>query len=355
MASEMIKEKQEIYDKIQAELKDWHKILKKYQVPSMKKAMFHTAITFLMYVSIWILQFWLVANSFPIYWVVLIAVFNGLALGRIFIIQHDCGHKAFTPKKWVNNTLGTICSFFTVIPYKYWAKSHDFHHAHNGQLETSGIGDVECLTAEQYDELPLGKKIRYRIYRNPLYLFVIGGFGYVMVFNRFAFLKDNEYFQKVKDTVKWDNILFVIAYLALGYFLGWKNFLLVQIINLFFFGTYALWFFYIQHQYKDIYKESKENWDYLLSGIRGSTFYKVPRFFQFMTGNIVYHHIHHLSPSIPFYNLRKCSIENPIFQKYCIELSFTDSLKTVFANLWDPENLKMISFKDNRRRKQAVS
>jgi len=342
---------QDIYENIKQDLRDWHKILRAYQVPDTKKALFQTIITFLMYGSVWALQFWIMYNNYSPLWVVLIGIFNGVALGRIFIIQHDCGHKSFTAKKWLNDTIGTFCSFFTIIPYKYWAKSHDFHHAHNGQLETSDIGDFECLTTEQYAALDWKKKIRYRIYRSPLYILTLGGISYVTIFNRFRFLK-SEYFEKVKNNVTINNILFIATYLLLGYFLGWKNFLVVQFVNLFFFGTMALWFFYVQHQYENTYKETKENWDYLLSAIRGSSFYKLPRFMHFMTGNIGYHHIHHLSPSIPFYNLRKCSVENPIFQKYCVPMTIKDSIKTIFANMWDSENKKMISFGDFNRKKK---
>jgi omega-6 fatty acid desaturase (delta-12 desaturase) len=343
---------QAIYDQIKIELKDWHKIIKEYQIPSTKKALFHTILTWAMYLSVWALQFWLMYNGYSVWWVVLIGIWNGLALGRIFIIQHDCGHKSFTAKQWLNDTIGTICSFMTIIPYKYWAKSHDFHHAHNGQLETSDIGDFECLTTEQYAALNWKKKIRYRVYRNPLYILTLGGPMYVTIFNRFRFLK-SEYFAKVKNNVTINNILFLATYLLLGWLLGWKNFFVVQFINICFFGILALWFFYVQHQYSEVYKEGQENWNYLLSAIRGSTFYKLPRFMHFMTGNIGYHHIHHLSPTIPFYNLRKCSIENPIFQKYCVPLTIAGSVKTFFANLWDDETKKMISFKEFKRRKQA--
>jgi omega-6 fatty acid desaturase (delta-12 desaturase) len=343
---------QAIYDQIKEELKDWHKIIKAYQVPSTKKALFHTMITFLMYGSVWALQFWLLFKGYSIWWVVLIGLFNGLALGRIFIIQHDCGHKSFTAKQWLNDTIGTICSFLTIIPYKYWAKSHDFHHAHNGQLETSDIGDFECLTTEQYAALNWKKKLRYRVYRSPMYILTLGGPMYVTIFNRFRFLK-SEYFEKVKNNVTVNNILFFVIYIILGWLMGWKNFFAVQFINIAFFGILALWFFYVQHQYAEVYKEGKENWNYLLSAIRGSTFYKLPSFLHFMTGNIGYHHIHHLSPSIPFYNLRKCSIENPVFQKYCVPITLTESFKTIFANLWDDDAKRMISFSDFKKKQSS--
>jgi omega-6 fatty acid desaturase (delta-12 desaturase) len=352
MQTASLESKEQIYEAVKEELRDWHKILRQYQVPDTKKAMFHTGLTFAMYLSVWIFQYWLLENNYSVWWVVLIAIWNGITLGRVFIIQHDCGHKSFTAKQWLNDTIGTICSFATIIPYKYWAKSHDFHHAHNGQLETSDIGDFECLNTEQYANLNWKKKIRYRIYRSPLYFATIGGPAYVAVFNRFRFLK-SEYFEKVKNNVTANNVLFFLAYLLLGWALGWKNFLIVQFANICFFGVMALWFFYVQHQYKDIYKEGKDNWNYLLSAIRGSTFYKLPRWMHFMTGNIGYHHIHHLSPSIPFYNLRKCSIENPIFQKYCVPITFWQSFKTIYANLWDEKNKRMVSFKEFKKNYQA--
>ena len=353
MNAAIVSSNQELYENIKQDLKDWHKIIREYQMPSTKKALFHTIVTFLMYGGIWALQFWLLYKGYSAWWVILIGIFNGLALGRIFIIQHDCGHKSFTAKKWLNDIIGTICSFFTIIPYQYWAKSHDFHHAHNGQLETCDVGDFECLTTEQYAALNWKKKIRYRIYRSPFYILTLGGISYVAIFNRFKFLS-GEYFEKVKNNVTLNNVLFAVAYIALGWVMGWKNFFLVQFINLFFFGMLALWFFYVQHQYKEVYKEGRENWNYLLSAIRGSTYYKLPRFLHFMTGNIGYHHIHHLAPTIPFYNLRKCSLENPIFQKYCIPLTLAQSFKTIFANMWDEETQSMISFGEYKKKKQAI-
>ena len=88
----------------------------------------------------------------------------------------------------MNEIVGTVCSVCTLIPYRYWAKNHSYHHAHNGQLEVSDIGDIEVFTTDQYANATWKTKIYYRIYRNPLYLFTIGGFIYVVIYNRFAFI-----------------------------------------------------------------------------------------------------------------------------------------------------------------------
>jgi len=333
------------------DLANWNAIIRKYQIPSTKQAVIQITNSFSFYVALLVLQFYLFDKSV---WLSLaLAILNGFILGRIFIIQHDCGHSSFTRSRKANDIIGTICSICTLIPYKYWAKNHSFHHAHNGQLEFSDIGDIECLSTEDYAKLSLGKRIWYRIYRNPLYLFTIGGFIYVVVYNRFAFLK-TEYFQKVKNTVLISNLLFIALYALFAYLLGPTRFLVVQFVNLLFFGTYALWFFYIQHQYEDIYKSGKENWNYVIAAMKGSTYYKLPRVLHWLTGNIGYHHIHHLSPAIPNYNLPKCHNENPIFEKHTNTITFWQSLKTVQANLWDAQKQKMISFSEYKRNKKAM-
>ncbi len=332
------------------DLKDWNTRLRKYQVPNTKKALIQIANSFSFYLALLALQFYLWDKS--VFLSIAIALLNGFILGRIFIIQHDCGHRSFTRYQTLNDVIGTVCSVLTFIPYKYWAKSHNFHHAHNGQLEYSDIGDIECLTTEQYAALPLARRIWYRIYRNPFYLFTIGGFIYVVIYNRFAFLKTKE-FKQVRKTVTISNVAFIAVYALCAWLLGPARFLIVQFVNLLLFGTYALWFFYIQHQYEHIYKSSKDNWNYVVAAVKGSTYYKLPYIFHWLTGNIGYHHIHHLSPAIPNYNLRACNKENPVFERHTNIITFIDSLKTMRANLWDAQRQKMISFSEYRRIKTA--
>lgn len=337
-------------EQVLEDFRNWSTMLKKYQMPSWKMATIQIANSFTFYVGLLILQFWLYDKS--VVGSIAIAIVNGFILGRIFIIQHDCGHRSFTRNQTFNDIVGTVCSFLTLIPYKYWAENHGYHHAHNGQLEVSDIGDVHCMTVEEYAALGWKKKIYYRIYRNPLYLFTIGGFIYVVLYNRFALLRSGQ-FAKVKKTVLVSNVLFITGYAALAYILGPTKFLVIAFVNLFFFGTYALWFFYIQHQYEHIYKSGKENWNYVLSAVKGSTYYKLPWVGHWLTGNIGYHHIHHLCPTIPNYNLPKAHRENPVFEKHANTINFWQSLKTIHANLWDAQRERMISFAEYRRLKKA--
>jgi omega-6 fatty acid desaturase (delta-12 desaturase) len=336
-------------DQILEDLKNWNAIIKKYQVPSTKQAVLQIANSFSFYIALLALQFYLYNISF--FLSALVALLNGFILSRIFIIQHDCGHSSFTKSKTANEIIGTVCSVCTLIPYKYWAKNHNFHHAHNGQLEVSDIGDIECMTTEQYANASWNTKLYYRIYRNPFYLFTIGGFIYVVIYNRFAFVH-SDYFKKVKKNVNISNIIFLVTYAIAAYIFGPKRFLIVQFTNLFFFGIYALWFFYIQHQYEHIFKSSKENWNYVVAAMKGTTYYKLPWLFNWLSGNIGYHHIHHLSSSIPNYNLSRCNKENPIFEKHTNTITFWQSLKTLRSNLWDVQQQKMVSFSEYKKKRK---
>ena len=151
-----------------------------------------------------------------------------------------------------------------------------------------------------------------------------------------------------------NNLAIAAVYIALGYFLGWKEFLFIQLFLVFTFGIIAFWFFYVQHQHEHAYKEHKENWDYVLAAIKGSTYYKLPKIFQWLTGNIGIHHIHHLSSLIPNYNLEKCMKENAVLNKYVTVVRFWESLKMMTHKLYDEERQRMISFREYRRLKLAM-
>lgn len=84
---------------------------------------------------------------------------------------------------------------------------------------------------------------------------------------------------------------------------GWQSFLLVQGPIFLISGSIGVWLFYVQHTFEDSYFEADENWSYVQAAVEGSSFYKLPKLLQWLTGNIGYHHVHHLSPKVPNYKL----------------------------------------------------
>lgn len=327
-------------------LKNWVQIVRKYQKPSTSKALIQLANTFLPFIGIWVLMYFSLDYSYWLTWG--LGVLNAFFLVRIFIIQHDCGHQSFIKSRTWNNILGFVCSIFSLIPYKFWARSHSQHHSHNGQLENRDMGDITLLTVNEYLALSPFKRFTYRVYRSPISLFLVGPLYYVLIHNRLPLLNFKRW-DKYKISLIWNNLATVAFYILFSWLLGWKEFLMVQIPIITLFSTIAIWFFYVQHQHESAYKQWIENWDYLTAAIKGSTYYKLPKVFTWLTGNIGFHHIHHLSSLIPNYNLERCNTENPAFEQYTTILTFRDSLECALNKLWDEESQRMIRFSEVSR------
>jgi acyl-lipid omega-6 desaturase (Delta-12 desaturase) len=331
-------------------LKQLPQIVKAYQLPDPKKATIQVLNSFLPFVGIWIAMYLLLDVSI---WLTMgLAVVNAFFLVRIFIIQHDCGHQSFTGSRKANNIIGQICSFLSFIPYQYWSKAHNFHHGHNGILwEHRDIGDIQTLTVKEYDALDKMGKFKYRIFRSFPVLFIIGPMAYIFINNRIPLIKMKGW-EHAHRSLWVNNLLLVAIHVTLIMLLGYKAFLLVHLPILVFFGIIAIWFFYIQHQHEHTYKEWKDKWEYIRAAVEGSSYYKLPRIWHWLTGNIGYHHIHHLNPLVPNYQLRRCHHENPIMEQVATKITFSESLKCIFNKLWDEEQEKMITFKEYLKEKK---
>ena len=330
---------------IKERLGNWKTIIEKYKKPSSKKATLQIISTFLPYLGLWILMY--LVYPISTWLTLLIALINAFFLVRIFIIQHDCGHQSFTRSKKANNIIGTVCSLFSSIPYKYWAKVHNHHHGHTGQLEERDIGDINFLTVNEFRQRGKWARFRYRVFRHPLILFIVVPIFYFTISNRIPIAKE---FRGMVSRIKWsqikNNTLILSLYLLVAYLVGWERFFFIQLSTIFLFSIIAFWFFYIQHTHETAYHNWKKNWNFLLASIRGSSYYKLPKVFQWLTGNIGFHHVHHLSSLIPNYNLETCVKENPILNKYTNIITFRESLKSMNAKLWDEQRKKLISFKE---------
>jgi len=327
---------------IRESLKNWREIIAKYQKPDNRKAVIQIINSFLPYIALWTLMY------FSLRWSIFITIglglINAFFLVRIFIIQHDCGHQSFFKSRKWNNFLGKVCSVFSFMPYNYWAKTHNYHHGHS-------IGDIPMLTVNEYRSRNWWGRTAYRIWRMPLVTFVVAPVYYFIFSTRYPIFKFNNWKKTAIMQIK-DNIWIALGYIVLGFLLGWKQFLIIQLMLVFFFGIIAFWFFYVQHQHEMAYKEWKDNWDFLMSAIKGASYYKLPKMWQWLTGNIGIHHIHHLSSLIPNYNLEKCMKENKILSKYVTTIGFWDSLRTINNKLWDESQKKMISFTEFYRIEQ---
>lgn len=351
-----MKEEQQII----ADLYNWKSLVRPYATPENKLARKEIIKTFAPFLVLYVVA--LLAYEVS-YWISLpICLVTGLFLTRIFIIQHDCGHQSFFPNRKLNNKIGFIASLFTWIPYRYWSRSHSYHHSHQGQLDTRTIGDVTLLTVNEYMNLSAWGKFRYKLYRSIPVMFILGPLYYIFIHNRIPFINFRNW-KNERRTLLVTNLYLAAMFLVFGgilsllhwnLFEGYKMLVLVYVPILASFGFTSVWFFYMQHQHDPNYKAWKEDWQYVIAAIRGSSFYKLPGISNFFTGNIGYHHIHHLAPSIPFYKLPQCSRENPILQKHVTIITFFSSMKYAFYTLWDEQNSKMVRFADLKKLKRTM-
>lgn len=323
----------------------WKSVTDKYRSAIRKKSIWQIVNSFIPFTAIWVLMYYSLDYSYLL--TLLLSVFAAGFIMRVFIIQHDCGHGSFFKSKKANDYLGLVCSVFTFTPYHYWRKSHAIHHASVGKLEERGIGDVYTLTVEEYLGRSKWGRFKYRIYRNPLILFMIIPPVLFLFLYRFPISKIGA-MKSLHTTVYITNIVIGVIAGAIIFFIGIKAFLLIQLPIIFLTLSAGTWFFYVQHQFEETYWKDEKEWDYTEAALQGSSYYKLPRLLQWFTGNIGFHHIHHLSPRIPNYMLEKCHEENTIFQKGAV-LTMRSSLKSLYLNLWDPRRKKLISFGDLKR------
>lgn len=324
----------------------WKAMVKPYQTPETSKSVWQVINSFGLLLILWVLMYLSLNVS---YWLTLaLAIPTAGMLVRIFIIQHDCGHGSFFASRKANDRVGLICGVFTLTPYLQWRKSHAIHHATAGNLARRDIHDVYTMTVREYQAAPLNKKLRYHFYRNPITLFLIVPMTLFVVFYRFPSPFVNH---KEKMGVIWNDVALLIIVAAISYFIGFRTFLMLYLPVLFVATGVGTWLFYVQHQFEETYWADGEEWDYATAALQGSSYYRLPKVLQWFTGNIGFHHIHHLSPRIPNYRLEDCFKSNPELQDVTT-LTLSSSLKTAVLTLWDEDEKRLISFGDLRRRKK---
>ncbi|GAA0133174.1 fatty acid desaturase [Paenibacillus sp. YSY-4.3] len=288
------------------------------------------------------------------YWLTLpITIVAAGFLVRTFIIFHDCCHQSFFKSRLANEILGTITGVLTLCPYQQWKNTHAIHHATSSNLDKRGVGDMWLLTIDEYLAAPAWTKFVYRMYRNPVMMFIIGPIYIFLVSYRFN-RKGAKRKEKVSNYVT--NIAIVGLYALLCWAIGWQAFVLVQLPIFFVSGMLGIWLFYVQHQFEHSYFEHDEEWEYINAAVEGSSYYKLPKVLQWITGNIGFHHVHHLSPKVPNYNLEKAHQATPPLHK-ATTITLKTSLKSLRFRLWDEKNKTFISFKElkNVRQKSSVA
>ena len=327
----------------------WHEQLAPYAKSSVRRALLDLATSALPYVVLTAAMYLLVHVS-----VVLVLVVSVPAAGfllRTFIVFHDCTHGSFLPSRTANRWVGMACGFLVFSPFASWRHEHAVHHATAGDLDHRGMGDVDTLTVAEYEALSKPGKLGYRLLRNPFVLLVLGPLWALMLEPRLIpGWARRRFWRHILAT----DIALVAAVAGLCLLVGWRAVLLVQLPSAMLAGAAGVWLFYVQHQFEDVYWERHEGWNYPASALRGSSYLNLPTVLQFFTGNIGLHHVHHLSPRIPNYNLQRAHDDNPVFHDVPT-LSLWDGIRTLRLKLYDEELGRLVGFSAARQHRRATA
>jgi omega-6 fatty acid desaturase (delta-12 desaturase) len=263
---------------------------------------------------------------------------------RSFIVFHDATHGSLFRNRSLNDAIGSILGVMTFTPFKAWQSSHARHHASAGDLDRRGMGDVWTLTVAEYRASPLWRKILYRLYRDPFVFVLLGTANFVII---------SRTWPKGTSARERNSILLTnlgIAAMAAGgiWLVGLQTYLFIQLSSFSLAAAAGIWLFYVQHQYEGVYWARGGQWTFADAALVGSSYYRLPKLLQYFTGNIGFHHVHHLNPRVPNYYLERCHRGHPDFEKVPV-LTLAKSLKSLSLRLFDEDTGRLVGFRHLRR------
>jgi omega-6 fatty acid desaturase (delta-12 desaturase) len=298
--------------------------------------------SFVPYVLLWAAMVYALMVS---YWLMLpLAILAAGFLARIFIIFHDCGHGSFFQSKRANRAIGAVAGLLNLTPYRHWRWQHALHHGTSGNLDRRGSGDIWTLTVQEYLESSRFKRVAYRLARNPMVLFGIAPVYVFVVHNRFASAAAPP---RERQSVRRTNMALLTVTVLMSVVMGLRAFLLIQLTVTAFAGAVGVWLFYVQHQFEGVHWARSKEWDHTRAALQGSSYYKLPKILQWFTGNIGFHHIHHLSPRIANYHLERCHDADPYFKRIK-PVTLLGSFKSLTYRLWDEQRQRFVGFRHLR-------
>ena len=261
---------------------------------------------------------------------------------RLFMIQHDCGHHSFVPHARTNDLLGRFLGIITLTPYDYWRATHARHHAAPGKLGGRGEGDILMLTVTEYCALPKWKQYLYRAYRSPFLMFGVGAPLLFLLYYRAPRSRCLSK-RRLLANVAFTNLGLALGCFLLGTLIGPKSLAAIYLPTVFLASAFGAWLFFVQHQFEGTYWADGEDWDFFKGAIEGSSYIVLPRVFNWFTGDIAIHHVHHLNSRIPNYRLRSFLTAYPEFSQIN-RLNWRDGIRATNLVLWDEANRRLIPF-----------
>ena len=317
--------------------KSWKRDLAPYLEIDRARSLAQIASVVLPYLGVWLVAWVLQPGTW-------LAIGLGLVattfLVRMYSLFHDLTHNSLFASRRANTVWGYALGFLLFTPYRWWQRQHSLHHAHTGNLDKRGPGEIYTMTLAEYERSSRPRGLGYRLYRNPLLMLLVGP--------TLVFLFDRRFPQRgmsrrILLSVALTNVALVAWVAGLSALVGWQTYLAIQVTTLVAGGAVAAWMLYIQHQYEETYYQSAGEWQFELAALQGSSFLKLPRALAWVVGNANYHHVHHLSAKIPNYRLRAAHEEQALFERTPV-VTLRSSLAAFRLKLWDEDRGSLVRF-----------
>lgn len=318
----------------------WFPALAAFRPPDSRMAGRQLLVTLIPYGCLWYLMVLSIQHGSPYALTLVFALPAAAFLLRIFILFHDCVHGSFFLSKRANTVFGYLLGVLVFTSFEDWRFNHLRHHMSYANLDARGFGDIWTMTLREYREATPATRLLYRLYRNPVVLIGLGALFIFLLSNRLPTRRGK---RQEHMSVLFTNLLIVAVFLLAAEAIGWRTYLLIQLPVMWLAGAAGIWLFYVQHQFEGGYWAWKGEWDPLRAAMEGSSFYQLPALLRWFSGNIGYHHIHHLSPRIPNYRLKRCFDAVPALQAKA-PLTLASSLSCVRLKIWDEERQRMAGF-----------
>lgn len=320
---------------------EWYKSTAQYLQRDIRTALWQLLTTLIPYLVLLALMVQTVRHGYSYGITLALAVVAAALLIRIFILFHDCTHGSLLPSPRWNRNVGYLCGILAFTAFHDWRRSHAGHHITAGDLDRRGVGDIMTLTVEEYLTAPPLRKLGYRLYRHPLVLLGLGPLYYFLLRNRYPSpgAKKIDFISVIVT-----NLALVAIVVSASLTIGFRTYLIVQLPVLMMGATLGVWLFYIQHQFQGVYWARHDAWDPWLVVMSGASYYQLPKVLQWVTGNIGFHHVHHMRPGIPNYRLQECHEGTPELQAVK-PLTLRNSIKSLGLNLYDEQQRKLVSFR----------
>lgn len=275
-----------------------------------------------------------------------LAVPAGVLLVRVFIVQHDCGHSSFFASRRANALTGRLCSLITLTPFANWGRQHSQHHASWNNLDRTGGSDIysACLTVREYRALSRRQRLLYRLPRHPLIANILLPPLVFLLLYRVPFDTPRAWVRE-RWSVHLTNAALAAMFALLVTLVGWRQVLTVHLPMMTVSSILGVWLFSLQHRFDTARWTTKEEWNFVQAALAGASWFGLPRVLHWLTGNIGFHHVHHLNPRVP--NYRLSAAHDAVQALHPMKpLSLRRGFAAPWLTLWDEAGGRLVRFRD---------